>query len=135
YAFQGVFLLAVGLSLAALIAVTAPRLAFHPSAQQRRRVEIYNPSTLPVATAVAFLAFAYGAVTTFLPLFAVSIDVHPRIYFLAYALALSVARPVAGTLSDRYGEAAVIVPATFLTTVALLVLSAASGLAGVITAA
>ena len=70
-----------------------------------------------------------------MPLFAVTIDVNPGAYFLVYALALTLARPLAGTLSDRYGEATVIVPATALTIVALVVLSAATGLGGVVAAA
>jgi len=90
---------------------------------------------LPVSLAVAFLAFAYGSVTTFFPLFAVTIDVNPGVFFFVYALALTLARPLAGALADRHGMANVIVPATALTVVALLALSAATGLSGVITAA
>jgi len=134
YSFRGVFLLAVGLALVAIVAMSIPRIPFEPS-QERTRIELYDPAVLPVAGAVAFLAFAYGAITTFLPLFAVSIDVNPGVFFLVYAAALTVARPIAGTMSDRYGEARVIVPATALTIVALIALGAATGLAGVVAAA
>src|SRR5690606_28372763 len=67
--------------------------------------------------------------------FAVTIDVNPGIYFFVYAVALTLARPLAGALSDRHGEATVIVPATALTIVALVVLGAATGLGGVVAAA
>lgn len=134
YSFQGVFLLAAGLALASLLAASIPRLAFRPAAGPKG-LGLYEPSTVPVAVATTFLAFAYGAITTFLPLFAVSIGVNPGIYFLVYALALTVARPVAGTLSDRYGEAKVIVPATTLTAAALLVLASSTGPGGVVAAA
>lgn len=134
YAFRGAFLFATGLSLISLLAMSIPRMAFQPTGE-RKRIELYDPSTVPVSVAVVFLAFAYGAVTTFLPLFTVTIDVNPGTYFFVYALALTLARPIAGKLSDRHGEATVIVPATALTIAALVVLSAATGLGGVITAA
>lgn len=134
HSFRGVFLLAVALALVALLAVSIPRLTFQRT-EERKGIAIYDPATLPVSLAVAFLAFAYGAITTFLPLFAVSIDVNPGIYFLVYAVALTVVRPLAGTLSDRYGEARVIVPAKALTIIALMVLSGATGLGGIIAAA
>lgn len=134
YAFRGVFLLATGLTLVALLTMSLPRMAFQPSGEQKR-IEIYDASTLPVSVSVAFLAFAYGAITTFLPLFAVTLDVNPGVFFLVYALALTLARPAAGTLSDRYGEARVVVPAIALTVVALLVLSQATGLGGIVAAA
>mgnify|MGYP001943730245 FL=1 len=134
YTFRGVFLLALALSLASLLAMSVPRLTFQP-AQERKRIEIYDASTVPVSIAVAFLAFAYGAVTTFLPLFAVTIDVNPGVYFLVYALSLTLARPLAGTLSDRHGEATVIIPGTALIIGALVVLSTATGIGGVIAAA
>lgn len=132
--FQGVFAVAVGVSLASLLAAALARMKFQRTVE-RRRIEIYDPSTLPVSAAVGFLAFAYGAVSTFLPLFAVTIDVNPGVYYFVYAVALTAARPIAGKLSDRHGEAAVIMPAKALAAVALVALSAANGLAGVIAAA
>lgn len=134
YSFNGVFLLAAGLSLASLVAMAVPSLPFQGSAE-RKGIAIYDASTVPVAIAVAFLAFAYGAVMTFLPLFAATVDVNPGVYFLVYALAMTLARPLAGTLADRRGEATVIVPATALVIVTLVVLGAATGLGGVMAAA
>src|SRR5690606_31345215 len=120
--------------LASLVAMAVPSLPFQGSAE-RKGIAIYDASTVPVAIAVAFLAFAYGAVMTFLPLFAATVDVNPGVYFLVYALAMTLARPLAGTLADRRGEATVIVPATALVIVALVVLGAATGLGGVMAAA
>ena len=134
YTFSGVFLLAVALSVAALLAVAGPRLPFQRP-EVRRKIALYDPAALPVSLAVVFLTFAYGAVTTFVPLFAVTIDVNPGLYFLVYALSLTLARPIAGKLSDRYGAASVIVPAALLSICALFVLSSATGLAGVVAAA
>src|SRR5690606_12798741 len=100
YSFNGGFLLAAGLSLASVVAMAVPSLPFQGYAE-RKGIAIYDASTVPVAIAVAFLAFAYGAVMTFLPLFAATVDVNPGVYFLVYALAMTLARPLAGTLADR----------------------------------
>lgn len=52
-----------------------------------------------------------------------------------YAVALTLIRPFAGKLSDRFGEAAVIIPSLVVTAGALIVLSLSSGLPGLIIAA
>ncbi|HLT57253.1 MAG TPA: MFS transporter [Limnochordales bacterium] len=132
--FRTVFLLATGLAVVALLSVSIPRYPFRPPAELRR-VEVLDPATLPVAVSVALMSFAYGALTTFLPLFAVTLDVNPGTFFLVYALALTAARPLGGTVSDRRGETAVVVPAAGLIILALLVLSGATGLGGVLMAA
>lgn len=134
YSFRGAFVIAAGLAVAALGAAVAVRVPFQRKAG-KRRLEVFDPAAVPVSVAVAFLALAYGAVTTFLPLFAGTIDVNSGVFFFVYACALAVARPLAGTLSDRYGEAFVVIPATVLASVSLLVLSAATGVGGVLAAA
>lgn len=134
YSFRGAFVIAAGLAVAALGAAVTVRVPFQRKAG-KRRLEVFDPAAVPVSVAVAFLALAYGAVTTFLPLFAGTIDVNSGAFFFVYACALAVARPLAGTLSDRYGEAFVVIPATVLASVSLLVLSAATGVGGVLAAA
>jgi nitrate/nitrite transporter NarK len=62
-------------------------------------------------------------ITTFVPLFADSIQVNSDAFFLAFAAALALSRPISGKLSDRYGEMFVIVPALVITICALIVLS------------
>jgi MFS family permease len=99
------------------------------------RIQLVEKSVLPVTVAIFFLAVAYGGITTFLPLFAESIRVNPGTFFLVYAVALTLIRPFAGKLSDRFGEAAVIIPSLVVTAAALIVLSLSSGLPGLITAA
>lgn len=134
YSFQTLFLVATGLSLIAFI------LAFMTSAPYQAkpsagRIQLVEKSVLPVTVAIFFLAVAYGGITTFLPLFAESIRVNPGTFFLVYAVALTLIRPFAGKLSDRFGEAAVIIPSLVVTAGALIVLSLSSGLPGLITAA
>lgn len=134
YSFRTLFLVATGLSLIAFILAYMTRAPYQtkPSAG---RIQLVEKSVLPVTVAIFFLAVAYGGITTFLPLFAESIRVNPGTFFLVYAVALTLIRPFAGKLSDRFGEAAVIIPSLVVTAGALIVLSLSSGLPGLITAA
>ncbi|MBX4150515.1 MFS transporter [Paenibacillus lautus] len=134
YSFRTLFLVATGLSLVAFILAYMTRAPYQtkPSAG---RIQLVEKSVLPVTVAIFFLAVAYGGITTFLPLFAESIRVNPGTFFLVYAVALTLIRPFAGKLSDRFGEAAVIIPSLVVTAGALIVLSLSSGLPGLIIAA
>ncbi len=134
HSFHSLFLFAAVLSLAALLLAFVTKIPFQPKATQGR-IEFFERSVLPVTTAIFFLAVAYGGITTFLPLFAETIKVNSGTFFLVYAVALTVIRPIAGKLSDRHGEAVVILPSLLITGTALLVLSLSKGLAGVIVSA
>jgi predicted MFS family arabinose efflux permease len=132
--FHDLFLLAAGLSAAALILAFFTNIPFQPKAAAGR-IEIFEKSVLPVTATIFFLAVAYGGITTFLPLFSEAIQVNSGTFFLVYAVALTAIRPIAGRLSDRFGEPIIIVPALAVTISALLVLSFSSGLFGVLAAA
>lgn len=134
YSFRTLFLVATGLSLIAFILAYMTR-APYQAKSSAGRIQLVEKSVLPVTVAIFFLAVAYGGITTFLPLFAESIRVNPGTFFLVYAVALTLIRPFAGKLSDRFGEAAVIIPSLVVTAAALIVLSMSTGLTGLITAA
>ncbi|HEY8449470.1 MAG TPA: MFS transporter [Bacillota bacterium] len=134
WSYRGVFVLGTILALLALASVSLVRHPFRPAAEQRR-LQLLEPAAFPVALCMLLLTFAYGAVTTFLPLLAVSLAANPGTFFLVYALALTAARPLAGKLSDRLGEARIAVPAVSLAAAAMLVISAATGVGGLILAA
>ena len=107
---------------------------FRPQAGARR-IDVFEASVLPVTAAVFFLFVAYGGITTFVPLFAAAIKVNSGVFFLAYAATLVLLRPLAGRLSDWYGETVVLVPTLVLTMAALLALSFSTGLSGVVLSA
>lgn len=134
YSFHSLFLLAAVLSAAALVLAYVTKIPFQPKAAARR-IEIFEKSAVPVTASLFFLAVAYGGITAFVPLFAQTIKVNSGIFFLVYAAALTLTRPIAGKLSDRIGEVNVIMPALAVTISALLVLSFSHGLFGVIAAA
>ncbi|MFV9511874.1 MFS transporter [Tepidibacillus sp. LV47] len=132
--YHGLFLFAALLSMLALLLVLPADMPFQRQSGAKR-VEFFEPSVLPVAVSVIFLFLAYGGITTFVPLFARSIHVNSGMFFLVYAATLMLSRPLAGKLSDRYGEAFVIVPALVITIFALLLLSISKGWFGFLAAA
>lgn len=132
--YSDLFLIAVLLSAGALLLMLGAKMPFQPKAGTRK-IELFENSVLPVAASVFFLFIAYGGITTFVPLFAESIQVNSGSFFLAFAATLALSRPISGKLSDRYGEIFVIVPALVITFGALIVLSLSSGLMGVLLSA
>ncbi|MEF3303730.1 MFS transporter [Paenibacillus sp. GYB003] len=134
--FSGLFALAAVLAAAALLLALRLNVPFQPNrAPGGGWRALLDKSALPVTATVFFLAFVYGGITAFTPLFAESVGANPATFFLVYAIALTAIRPVAGKLSDRYGTSVVIVPALVVTASALLVLAAAGGTAGIVAAA
>lgn len=132
--FHGLFLLAAVFSAAALALAFFTRIPFQATAGPRKIV-LFEKSVLPLTLALFFAAVSYGGITTFLPLFGASIGVNAGTFFLVYAVALTLVRPVAGKLADRMGEAYVIMPALVVTALALVVLSLTSGLPGIVASA
>ena len=128
------FLVASGLCAVALLLTLGAKLPFQPPAGARAIV-LLEKSALPVAAAALLLFIAYGGVIAFVALFADSIRVNPAAFFLTFAATLALSRPLAGKLSDRYGEISVIVPAVVIKILALLTLSFSTGLSGVLVAA
>lgn len=132
--YDSLFLFAAGLSAAAMLLMAGVKMPVRARAASKR-IEWIEKPVLPIAVSVFFLFVAYGGITTFVPLFAASIQLNSGAFFMAYAAALALIRPFAGKLSDRRGEAFVLVPAILLTVCALIVLSLSTGLAGVLVSA
>lgn len=134
YSFHGLFLLATLLSFMAVILSLITKMPFTPQ-KEKGKIQLFEKSVLSITVVVFFLSFAYGGITTFLPLFASSINVNPGTFFLVYAIALTIVRPISGKLLDKYGEVSIILPALCITILAIVVLTMANGLTGIIIAA
>ncbi|MEN8644278.1 MFS transporter [Bacillus cereus group sp. BceL062] len=134
YSFHGLFLLATLLSFMAVILSLITKMPFKPQ-KEKGKIQLFEKSVLSITVVVFFLSFAYGGITTFLPLFASSINVNPGTFFLVYAIALTIVRPISGKLLDKYGEVFIILPALCITILAIVVLTMANGLTGIIIAA
>lgn len=133
------FLIGAGLSAVALLLTFGAHMPFQPADAGEgafwSRIEVVEKPVLPLAAAVFFLFAAYGGITTFVPLFAASLQVNSGAFFLVYAATLALSRPLAGRLSDRYHETAIVLPALVITALALVVLSLSTGEAGMLAAA
>ena len=60
---------------------------------------------------------------------------NPGTFFLVYAIALTIVRPISGKLLDKYGEVFIILPALCITVIAIVVLTISNDLIGVVIAA
>jgi MFS family permease len=134
YSFSFLFLIATALSVGSLLLALRIPLPFERKSGSGK-MSFFDRSVLSATVTVFFLAVAYGGITTFLPLFAATIQVNAGTFFLVYAVVLTVTRPVAGKLTDRYGEATFIIPALLITVVALLALGFTGGWTGLIASA
>ncbi|TBL70762.1 MFS transporter [Paenibacillus thalictri] len=133
YSFSSLFTLAAALAVIALLGAALMKMPYQPA--KRGRMVLFNKVLLPVAGAIFFMAFIYGGVASFLPLFAESIKVNSGTFFLVYAISLAVARMLSGRLSDRYGEVYTILPGIVLTIAAMVALAFIQSVAGIVLAA
>lgn len=137
--YAALFLTGAALSAAALLMTFGAQMPFQPGGAGDgplwARIEVVEKPVLPLAASVFFLFAAYAGITTFVPLFAASLQASSGTFFLVYAATLALSRPLAGRLSDRYHETAIVLPALLITVLALVVLSLATGLAGLLVAA
>ena len=122
YSFSNLFLLATAFTVIALLLALMSKVQFSRK-KQTGKIELFDKSLTSICVVMFFLTIAFGGITTFLPLFAESIKVNPGTFFLLYAITLTISRPVAGKLADRYSEGTVIIPSLIITIAALLILS------------
>ncbi|MCQ6280762.1 MFS transporter [Bacillus sp. EB600] len=70
------------------------------------------------------LSLTYGGIISFIAVFGKELHImNPGYFFLCNALAIILVRPIAGKLFDKKGPAAVLIPGTILTILALVLLS------------
>lgn len=121
-------LLSLGIVLS--IAHVAPSVIVHA----RSLLVFPKEARLPAAT--QFLSsLAYGGLIAFLPVELAARGGGSGVYFTVYALAILVARPFAGRLSDRFGRASVIHPALVLSAAGTALLGLASSPAALLLSA
>ena len=131
FSFHYLFLLCTGLALVAFILALGTKI---PAIQHasKKPISFFEKTLLPIAIVTSFLSLTFGGITTFLPLFAAKIQVNAGTFFLVYAVTLTVVRPFAGKVSDKYGEGIIIIPALFTLIAALLVLAMTNGIVGLV---
>jgi len=86
----------------------------------------FEPAALPVSGTAALLAFAYGAITTFLSVYAVDLGYasYASYFFAVFAAAIVLSRPATGKWFDRFGANALVYPGVALFAGGMIWLSA-----------
>ena len=133
YSFHGLFLLATLLSFMAVLLSLMTKMPFTPQ-KEKGKIQLFEKSVLSITIVVFFIICIWRHYDV-LPLFASSIDVNPGTFFLVYAIALTIVRPISGKLLDKYGEVFTILPALCITIIAIVVLTISNDLIGVVIAA
>ena len=109
-------LFAVSFSLAAAAVVMA--VALREPATRRtttRRPRLFNRSALRPGLSMLSLMVVYGAIASFVPLYALQQGLsNPGFYFTVCSVAMVLAQAIAGPISDRFGRLAVIGPGLLL---------------------
>lgn len=87
-----------------------------------------EPRALPISLAGSVLAFSYGAITTFLSVYAkaIGLDTYASYFFMVFALMIVISRPFTGKWFDRSGPHLLVYPGVILFTLGMITLSIAA---------
>jgi MFS family permease len=113
-----------GVALALLLPV--PDVRPHAPPPRRGPVIAFPSGALLPALVLLLSSLSYGAVVAFLPVELVDDPGRAGLFFTLYAAAILLTRPVSGTLSDRLGRPAVILPGLALGAVGAFLIGFAS---------
>lgn len=101
------------------------RVAMRLESGLRKYIE---PRALPISLIGSVLAFSYGAITTFLSVYAkaIGLDTYASYFFIIFALMIVISRPFTGKWFDRSGPHLLVYPGVILFTLGMITLSMAS---------
>ncbi|KQL34681.1 MFS transporter [Psychrobacillus sp. FJAT-21963] len=87
-----------------------------------------EPNALPIAFIILTVAFCYSSVLSFINFYAIKIDLveTASFFFIVYAVAILISRPVTGRLLDIKGANYIMYPAFIIFGVGMLLLSVAN---------
>jgi MFS family permease len=126
--FEALFALAALMALIALgLALATPETLATPSSAGFTLGSTVAGPALGPALVIGCLMLTYGALVTFLPLHAQHVGANPGVFFLVYALVLTLTRGPAGRLSDRFGRAPVAAVGLAVAAAALALLALSEG--------
>ncbi|PNB53654.1 MFS transporter, partial [Pseudomonas sp. GW456-E7] len=87
--------------------------------------DMFEKGALKIATVGLFISFCYSTVTSYLSVFAKSVDLSDisGYFFVCFAVTMMIARPFTGKLFDKVGPSIVIYPSILIFSVGLCMLS------------
>lgn len=93
----------------------------------KKKSAIFERSSIRPAIVMFFVSTAYGSIVSFLSIYALEKEIaNIGLFFLIYAAAMLVTRPIFGRLVDRLGFNATMYPGLILLVIAMVILSQAS---------
>lgn len=88
---------------------------------------LYEKSSIRPAIVIFFVAITYGALTSFIALYAAERGIRNiGLFFMIYAISLILSRPGLGKLNDRFGSNCIMIPGLILIVIAMVLLSQAT---------
>ncbi len=116
---------------AALAALVLSFLNREPAVSAGRNepvVRLFNGKVLFPGLVLFCLQFAFGAVATFMPVYAIDRGMsNPGLFFLAFSAAMVISQAVTGRISDRRGRLITIIPGLLLAAAGLAAVAASRG--------
>jgi MFS family permease len=87
----------------------------------------FEPKALPISLAAAVLAFSYGAISTFISVYAKALGMEQMAsyFFMVFAAVILLSRPFTGKMFDRFGANVLVYPGIFLFVAGMIWLSQA----------
>lgn len=126
WGFQTMFWLSTALvTLGCLLAFWVKYRKYEPETQEvKKSAALYEKSAFPAAIMIFFVTATFGAISSFLPLYAYSKGIpHIGWFFTVYALAIFISRPLSGRIVDRYSYDVTIIPGLLTLAVALIIIA------------
>ncbi|MCS7463949.1 MFS transporter [Paenibacillus doosanensis] len=89
--------------------------------------KLIEPKAIPISLAGSVLAFSYGAISTFISVYAKSLGLEQvaSYFFMVFAAVILLSRPFTGRLFDRMGEHVLVYPGIVLFVIGMIWLSQA----------
>lgn len=129
----------VAVAIVCALLARAPGDAPDPAARgtRLRGHHLVEPAALPMAVIIFLVGGIYLGVVTFLGPFAADVGLVEAAgwFFIAYAVAIVLVRPVVGPLQDRRGDNVVVIPALVVFAAGMVLLATASSTAHFLAAA
>lgn len=117
------------LSLLFGLSLRIPRRVVQPSVKPEKGWRKFvEPRAIPISLTGSVLAFSYGAITTFLSVYAKAngLESYASYFFMVFALMIVISRPFTGKWFDRSGPNGLVYPGVVLFSVGMIALSLTS---------
>lgn len=130
YSFQVLFFISTILAvLSVIVAFKLEYKKIEDKEQTKIKASLYEKASITPSIIVLFVTITYGALTSFLPLYAAQKGIdNIGIFFMVYAISLFISRPVFGKIIDKSGFDYAIIPGLIFIIISMALLSQSSNI-------